>query len=386
MRASSAVLHRLRVVAVAAVLAVGVSGLAAAPAQAAPAVTRAVIVQLDPGISAAIEARLAAANGAGVIRHLYRQVLNGFAGRFSEAAIAALQRNPHVLSVEPDAVVTADARQSPTPSWGLDRVDQRQRPLNNAYTYRSTGANVRAYVVDTGVSRTGDLDQRENGHDVLTGLDDGSGDCNGHGTHVAGTLAGNRFGVAKNAVIVPVRVLDCLGNGSWSDVIAGLDWVVSNHRAGTPAVANMSLGGSANTAVDSAVRRVIQDGVTITVSAGNNGTNACTQSPARVPAAVTVGATDRNDRRASFSNYGSCLDLFAPGVDITSDWLAGSANTISGTSMASPHVAGAAARILQGSPRLTPAQVAARLVTNSTKSVVTGASGSPNRLLFTPQG
>jgi subtilisin family serine protease len=384
MRSSTAAMRRLRTLAVAAAVGVGVTGLAAAPAQAAPAPKTAVIVQLDPGFSAALESRLAAANGAGTVRHLYRSAINGFAGEFSAAAIAALRHNPHVLSVQPDGVATVAATQSPTPSWGLDRIDQRGRTLNNSYTYASTGAGVRAYIVDTGVSCNSDFDQRESGYDAITRLPDGSGDCNGHGTHVAGTVAGNKYGVAKDAIVVPVRVLDCTGSGTWSQVIAGLDWVASDHDPGELAVANMSLGGGANSAVDAAVQNVINDGVTVAVAAGNSSANACGSSPARVAGAVTVGATDSRDRRASFSNFGSCLDLFAPGVNITSDWLAGTTNTISGTSMATPHVTGAAALVLGRNPSFTPAQVAAQLVSNSTKNAVSGVSGSPNRLLYSP--
>jgi subtilisin family serine protease len=370
----------------AAALAAVVPGLAA-PAQAspAPAAKTAVIVQLDAGVAAAVEARLAAANGAGHVRHVYRAVLNGFAGEFSAAAIAALRRNPHVRSVEADGVARIDTTQSPAPSWGLDRIDQHHRPLNGAYTYAATAAGVRAYIIDTGVSSNGDLDRRESGYDVFTGLPDGSGDCNGHGTHVAGTVAGNRYGVAKDAVVVPVRVLDCTGSGSWSGVIAALDWVVADHDPGELAVANMSLGGARNSAVDAAVQRAITDGVLVSVAAGNNGANACNYSPARVGAALTVGATDRTDRRASFSNFGSCLDLFAPGVDITSDWLLGGTNTISGTSMATPHVTGAAALVLARNPSLSPAQLASRVVATATTGVVTKpGSRSPNRLLFSP--
>jgi subtilisin family serine protease len=202
---------------------------------------------------------------------------------------------------------------------------------------------------------------------------------------VAGTVAGNRFGVAKGAVVVPVRVLDCTGSGSWSGVIAGLDWVVADHGPGELAVANMSLGGPRNSAVDAAVQRVVTDGVTVAVAAGNDGGNACNFSPSRVSAAVTVGATNRTDRRASFSNAGACLDLFAPGVDITSDWLLGGSRTISGTSMAAPHVTGAAVLILARNHAFTPAQVAARLVGNATTGVIPQpGSGSPNRLLFSP--
>jgi subtilisin family serine protease len=369
-----------------ALVAAVVPGLAS-PAQAAAPKT-AVIVQLEPGFSAAVEARLAAAGGNGQIAHVYRSVLNGFAGEFTDAAIAALRRNPHVLSVEPDGVATvADitaGSESPTPSWGLDRIDQHNRPLSNSYTYSTTASNVTAYVIDTGIDpAAADLAGR-----IGTGVDeigDGHGtvDCNGHGTHVSGTIGGVDYGVAKGVTLVPVRVLDCTGSGSWSGVIAGLDWVVGNHASGVPAVANMSLGGGRNSSVDAAVQRAISAGVTVAVAAGNNGTNACNYSPSRVSAAVTVGATDINDRRASWSNYGACLDLFAPGVNIKSDWMGGLTNTISGTSMATPHVTGAAAILLAKTPTLSPAQVASLLLTNSTKSVVSSAgSRSPNRLLF----
>jgi subtilisin family serine protease len=268
-----------------------------------------------------------------------------------------------------------------TASWGLDRIDQRALPLDGTYHVPAAGAAVTAYIIDTGVAPTADLDQRAPGYDVITPGGDGSGDCNGHGTHVAGTVAGTVYGVAKAATVVPVRVLDCGGSGTWSGIIAGLDWVVGNHVSG-PAVANMSLGGGVSSTVDAAVQRVIADGVTVAVAAGNSNANACNTSPARVSAALTVGATDNADRRASFSDYGSCLDLFAPGVDITSDWLTGT-NTISGTSMATPHVAGAAAVLLSKTPTMSPATVASRLVGTATTGVVKSAGNrSPNRLLY----
>lgn len=268
-------------------------------------------------------------------------------------------------------------------TWGLDRIDQRKRPLNGSYTYNTTASSVTAYIIDTGIlSGHQEFSGRVTGG--VTAINDGRGssDCNGHGTHVAGTVGGRTYGVAKGVKLFAVRVLDCAGSGSNSGVIAGVDWVTYNHTK--PAVANMSLGGGASQALDDAVRNSIGAGVTYAVAAGNENQNACNVSPARVSSALTVGATTRTDSRASFSNYGSCVDLFAPGQDITSAWYSSSSSTrtISGTSMASPHVAGAAALYLQSNQGASPSTVASNLNSTATTGVVTGTNGSPNRLLY----
>ena len=298
---------------------------------------------------------------------------------------AGLKRSGRVAGVELDALVTASDTQQPAP-WGLDRSDQRTLPLSGAYTYQAAGAGVSAYVVDSGVLAS----HTDFGGRVTagwTGVADGlgSGDCNGHGTHVAGTIAGKTFGIAKAATVVPVRVLNCAGSGYNSDVIAGLDWVAANHAAGTPAVVNMSLGGSASSMVDAAVQGVINDGITAVVAAGNSAVDACNSSPARSPQAITVAATDSSDRQASFSNFGACVDLYAPGVGIISAGFSSptATATMNGTSMATPHVAGAAAVLLSKTPALTPADVSGTLLSTASQGTVAMAgAGTPNRLLF----
>jgi subtilisin family serine protease len=318
----------------------------------------------------------------------YATVLDGFSGELSDDAVEQVRSHPDVAYVEADQEVTASATQSPA-TWGLDRIDQRARPLTNSYTYDRTGSGVTAYIIDTGIRAT----HNEFGGRVTAGataINDGRGssDCNGHGTHVAGTVGGSTYGVAKAVTLVPVRVLDCNGSGSTSGVIAGVDWVTSHHTSG-PAVANMSLGGGASTTLDNAVSRSISDGVTYAVAAGNENTNACNGSPARVGSALTVGSTTSSDARSSFSNYGSCVDLFAPGSSITSAWWTSNTatNTISGTSMASPHVAGAAALYLQGHPTASPSTVSSAINGGATTGVVSNAgTGSPNRLLYSRLG
>ncbi|MFF4871728.1 S8 family peptidase [Streptomyces sp. NPDC000961] len=321
----------------------------------------------------------------GTVRKTFGSALNGYTATLDATAARRLAADPSVASVEQNQVVRSDATQNNAP-WGLDRIDQANLPLSGTYTYPdSAGAGVTAYVIDTGVriSHSELAGRAVNGYDAVQN-DTVAQDGNGHGTHVATTVAGTTYGVAKKAKVVAVRVLDNNGSGTTAGVIAGIDWVTSHHTAGVPAVANLSLGGGASTTLDNAVRRSIADGITYAVAAGNSGANASSSSPARVTEALTVGATGNNDAKSSWSNYGSVLDLFAPGVSITAGWHTGDSatNTISGTSMAAPHVAGAAAIHLAGHPSATPAQVATALVNGATPNKVTSpGSGSPNRLL-----
>jgi subtilisin family serine protease len=319
------------------------------------------------------------------VHHDYQHALNGFAATLPALALEGLARNPRVDFIEQDTVVTATDTQTGA-TWGLDRIDQRALPLGQTYTYNATGAGVKAYIVDTGI-RTTHVELAGRAGGGYTAVADGRGvqDCNGHGTHVAGTVGGATSGVAKGVALVPVRVLDCAGAGTNSAVIAGIDWVTADHAAGQPAVANLSLGGPASRALDTAVSNSIFDGVTYAVAAGNDNLDACGVSPARVADAITVGATTSTDARSSFSNYGSCLDLFAPGSSITSAWHTGDTvlAVLNGTSMATPHAAGVAALYLQGSPAATPATVRNAIVNSATTNAVSGAgAGSPNRLLY----
>ena len=353
----------------------------------APSGEVAVLVTLDDRVPDVAAAARAAVPAGGRVGKTWSSALKGFSAKVPAQAIAALERAPGVRRVERDIVIRGAAVQ-PSPPLGLDRIDQRTQPLNSSYTFTRTGSGVTAYVVDTGIR----FSHSDFGGRAVSGIDavepgTPAEDCDGHGTHVAGTVGGSRFGVAKGVRLSAVRVLGCDGAGTGSDLITGLDFIVRNHAAGAPAVAVLSLGGvTTSTTVDDAVRSVIADGVTVSVAAGNENVDACTISPARVGAALTVGATEpTTDRRASFSNFGSCLDLFAPGVGILSAGHTGDFDTLvsSGTSMAAPHVAGAAALLLETQPSATPADVAEQLRTRATQGIVTDAqSGTADDLLF----
>jgi subtilisin family serine protease len=394
-------LRRIAVAAAAAVTGIGLLAAGGSPANAAPAegvidgagepgaISGSYIVTLKPDAvaSGAVDATAEALADrfGGDVKEAFTASLQGFSVRMTEARAKRLAADPLVESVEQDkkvSLLTTTSTQSGPPSWGLDRIDQIDRNLSGSYTYPSSaGTGVTAYILDTGI-RTTHVDfggRAQSGYDFIDN-DTNATDCHGHGTHVAGTIGGSQYGVAKNVNLVGVRVLDCSGSGSYTGIIAGIDWVVT-HKTG-PAVINMSLGGPPFDALDNAVNAAVAAGVVVAVAAGNSNTDACTASPARAASALTVGATDQNDVRASFSNYGSCLDIFAPGVGIISDYYLSdtSAAGMSGTSMASPHVAGAAALILGEHPTYTPAEVRAALIAGTVQSAtVTDAK----RLLYT---
>lgn len=338
------------------------------------------IVVLNDNVSDVTAA--SAASGASVMAR-WETALKGYAVRATAEQVNAIRADSRVKYVEPNGVARISATQSPTPSWGLDRIDQTSLPLNNSYTYPNTGSGVHAYIIDTGILGT---------HNEFTGrmaagftaVNDGRGttDCNGHGTHVAGTTGGTTYGVAKGVTIHPVRVLDCGGSGSFSQVISGINWVAANRIQ--PSVSNMSLGGGLSTTTNSATTAMVAAGVFSAVASGNSSADACNFSPASTPTATTVNASSITDARASFSNFGTCTDIFAPGVNITSSWIGSNSatTTISGTSMASPHVAGAGALYLNANPTHTPAQVDAALKANGSLNKITNpGTGSPNRLL-----
>ncbi len=382
-------IHRNLAVAAVATLAAACIGATTGSAAAAPPAASALgsfIVTLDgSGVPAQVAARAERQFG-GRTQHVYTAALEGFAIQLPTAAADRLRTLPGVAAVEEDQTVAVAGAPA---SWGLDRIDQRSLPLSTTYTATGTGTGVTAYVIDTGIQ----LSNVDFGGRAVTGYDAVDGgtadDCNGHGTHVAGTVGGTKYGVAPGVVLVAVRVLDCRGSGSTSGVIAGVDWVTKNHTARS--VANMSLGGGVSSALDAAVATSIASGVTFAVAAGNGNSrgvpqDACSSSPARVGAALTVGATDNTDAAASFSNYGPCVDLFAPGVGITSDWYSrksvSATNTISGTSMATPHVAGVAALYLEKAVETSPGAVTDAIGALTTKDVVPTTRTANNDLLY----
>ena len=333
------------------------------------------IVVLKAGASpyaVAAMARLSAA-------HVYDKALTGFAAALNPSQLSALQRNPNVDYIEQDQVITADATQS-SATWGIDRIDQRNLPLSGTYSYNTTASNVYAYIIDTGIQTSHpDFGGRAAvSYDALGG---NGQDCNGHGTHVAGTVGSATYGVAKGVRLRAVRVLDCNGSGSTSGVIAGVNWVARNHA--NPSVANMSLGGGYSSALNSAVASMVNAGVFTAVAAGNSNANACNYSPASAAGTLTVAASSSTDTRASFSNYGNCVDVYAPGVSIKSTWLNGGTNTISGTSMASPHAAGVGALYKAAYGNVSSSTIVSWIINNATANVIkSNVSGTPNRLLY----
>ncbi|OZV80018.1 serine protease [Micromonospora echinospora] len=322
----------------------------------------------------------------GQVARTYSAALRGFEVRVDAKTAARIAADPAVAYVEQNHTVSIAATQAPTPSWGLDRSDQRALPLDNSYTYPGTADNVTAYIIDTGI-RTTHTDFGGRATWGTNTVDSNNTDCNGHGTHVAGTVGGTAYGIAKGVDLVAVKVLNCQGSGTNAGVIGGVDWVTAN--AQKPAVANMSLGGGANATLDTAVRNSIASGVTYGLAAGNSNNDACTGSPGRTAEGITVGSTTNTDARSSFSSFGTCLDIFAPGSSIVSAWNTSdtATNNISGTSMATPHVVGAAALVVGANPTWTPQQVRDKLVNDATNGVVTNpGAGSPNKLLYVGEG
>ncbi|MEW5926584.1 MAG: S8 family peptidase [Gemmatimonadota bacterium] len=311
--------------------------------------------------------------------YVYTAAVNGFAASLNDGQLNALRHNPNVEYVEQDQVAEAAATQS-SATWGIDRIDQRSRPLSGTYTYNTTASTVYAYIIDTGIyaSHTQFGGRASNVYDALGG---NGTDCNGHGTHVAGTVGSSTYGVAKGVRLRGVRVLNCSGSGSTSGIISAVDWVRANRV--NPAVANLSLGGGYSSTLNTAITNLSNSGVFVAVAAGNESQNACNVSPASAAAATTVAASTSSDARASYSNYGSCVDLYAPGSSIRSTWLNGGTNTISGTSMASPHVAGVGALYKATYGNASSSTIDSWIKNNSTANVITSnPTGTPNRLLY----
>jgi subtilisin family serine protease len=364
-------------------------GASAAPVKGAiSGATRSYIVVLKPGVAPKAVASAHASQLGARITHVYQHALTGYSARLSTVALEVVRRDARVAYIEADGIIRAETTQNGA-TWGLDRIDQRNRPLSTTYNYTNTGSGVTAYIIDSGIR----FSHQDFGGRAVSGVDtiDGGSadDCNSHGTHTAGTVGGTAYGVAKSVTLVAVRVLGCDGSGPTSGVIAGVDWVTGNHVSG-PAVANMSLGGGTNSALDTAVRNSIADGITYTLSAGNGnvfgrGVSACNQSPARTADAITVSATNKSDAKPKWANYGNCVDIFAPGVAVVSDSNGSDTATATkdGTSMAAPHVAGVAAMYLQTHPSATPAQVWSAIFSLATKDIVANSkTADHNDLLY----
>jgi len=371
-------------------------GAAAGPAS-EPAAARHIVVLHDDADSDAVARDHGRRYGAKVER-VYHNALKGYVATFKGTGASDVARDPRVDFVELDQKISVHGEQQTIPAggpWGLDRIDQHHLPLNNLFNYDSTGTGVTAYIIDTGIKSShaqfgGRVATAPNRFDAISAGGNAE-DCDGHGTHVAGTVGGSTYGVAKNVTLVPVRVLDCTGSGSYSGVIAGVEWVTTHHLPGKPAVANMSLGGPTSSALDTAINNSIADGVTFVVAAGNGnaggiGQDACKYSPARVPNALTIGAVNSSDVKSTWSNYGKCVDWFAPGVSVLSAGITGdtATATMSGTSMASPHTAGVVAQYLQKFPASTPTQVRTGLfgVLSTGKVLSAGKGTANNHILF----
>ena len=350
-----------------------------------PIPKRYIVVFKDSIVDPAAETATAMRGAGGQVHHTYAHAIKGFAATIPDAALQGIRNNPNVDYIEQDQTVSLNqASPENQATWGLDRIDQADRPLDTLYHYNYTGTGVNAFIIDTGIRS----DHVEFTGRILPGYNvisdaNGTNDCNGHGTHVSGTVGGTTWGVAKAVALVPVRVLDCTGSGSYSGVIAGIDWVAGSTLR--PAVANMSLGGGVSSSVNSAVAGAVNKGVVMVVAAGNSNADACNYSPSSEPSAITVGASAGDDSRASYSNYGTCVDIFAPGTSITSAWNTSNtaSNTISGTSMATPHVTGVAALALAANPAASPSAVASFLTTNATANRLSAiGTGSPNLLVY----
>ena len=351
------------------------TGTAGAKGKAGDAIPGSYIVVVEPGADPKAVAEAQDAE----TKHVYRQAIKGFSAKLSSEQVAKLRKSKKVAYVEQDRVYTASTTQSGA-TWGLDRIDQRSLPLSTTYTYNRTGSGTNAYVIDTGIY-TAHADFGGRARNVYDAFGGTGNDCNGHGTHVAGTVGGAQFGVAKAVNLRGLRVLNCSGSGSTSGIIAALNWLSANHVK--PAVANMSLGGGYSSSLNSATTNLVNSGVFVAVAAGNESQNACNVSPASASGTYTSAASDRTDTRASFSNYGGCVDGYAPGVSITSAWRNGGTRTISGTSMASPHTAGVGALYKSNFGDAPASTIVSWINTNATTNVIrSNVSGTPNRLLY----